>query len=98
MASNKSAAANEADEWLGEHGGTEESAEVQRAAQVVRTLLAEDEWLPIKDAVDGRIYEVWTGHAIHGFKVNGVWFRRDTSQRITPSHYREIRNDKPKGA
>ena len=89
-------ARTEADEWLTANSDSD-NPEIQRAAQVVRALLAEDEWLSSKGAVNGRIYEVWTEHALHGFKMSGIWFRRDTSQRITPSHYREIRSDKPRG-
>ena len=90
-------ARTEAEEWLTANSDSD-NPEIQRAAQVVRAMLKEDEWLPIKDAQRGRVYEVWVGHAIQGVHVNGKWRRRDSDMVIFPSHYREIRSDKPKRA
>ena len=90
-------ARTEADEWLTANSDSD-NPEIQRAAQVMRAMLAEDEWLPAKNAKSGRIYEVWAGQTVHGVCVNGQWRMRDSSVRIFPSHYREIRSDKPKRA
>ena len=90
-------ARTEADEWLTANSDSD-NPEIQRAAQVVRAMLKEDEWLPLTDAQSGRVYEVWVGHAMQSVHVNGKWRRRDSHMVISPTHYREIRSDKPKGA